>query len=125
MTTPLPPAPAAIPEKPKTLLEKDVEKRVCAYAKTLGFWHKKFLSPNARAVPDRIFKIRGLDFFFIEFKRPGKAEKFPADEHERAQLREHERIRKAGGRVWLVDDVESGKRLLDDIKERAGRMSQC
>ncbi len=122
--TDLPP-PTPMKEPSKKLLEKDVEAAVVRYAKSKGFWCKKFLSPNARAAPDRIFKLRGLNFFFIEFKRPGKAEKFPSDEHERAQLREHERIREAGGNVYVVDDIERGKILIDtvtrSILERASR----
>ncbi len=115
------PPPIPMKEPSKALLEKDVEAAVVRYAKSRGFWCKKFLSPNARAAPDRIFKVKGLNFFFIEFKRPGKAAKFPSDEHERAQLREHERIREAGGVVYLVDDIVQGKNLIDLILANANR----
>ena len=116
--TDLPP-PVPMKEPSNKLLEKDVEAAVVRYAKSKGFWCKKFLSPNARAAPDRIFKIQGFDFFFIEFKRPGKATKFPSDEHERAQLREHQRIREVGGVVHLVDTIEHGKRVIDLVFDRA------
>lgn len=115
----LPPAPAPVPEKKRVPLEADVESKSMRYAKSLGYWHRKFVSPKARAEPDRILKIRGYPFFFIEFKRPGKKRTFPCDEHERAQLRAHERIREAGGEVYVMDDVEETKALLREIKEKA------
>ena len=115
------PPPIPMKEPSNKLLEKDVEAAVVRYAKSKGFWCKKFLSPNARAAPDRIFKIKGLDFFFIEFKRPGKVVKFPSDEHERAQLREHKRIRDVDGNVYIVDDIDRGKSLIDDMLRRVRR----
>ena len=100
-------------ERVKKVLEKDVEKEVCDYAKSRGFWHRKFQSPNNRAAPDRIFKHPRCPVFFIEFKRPGKARTFPSGEHERAQAREHERILESGSAVYVIDTVAAGKQLID------------
>jgi len=47
------------------ILEKDIEKKVCNYAKNKGFLVFKFKSQ--RGVPDRIFIQSGI-IFFIEFK---------------------------------------------------------
>lgn len=105
--------------KEKTLLEKDVEKAVCDFARRQGFWVKKFASPNARGVPDRVFKILGLDAFFIEFKRPGGAVKFPSNARERLQLREHKRIQEQGGLVLVIDNIEAGKDVLLQLKHNA------
>jgi hypothetical protein len=43
---------------------------------------------------------------WIEVKAPGKGATFPANAHERAQFREHERMRKMGQRVEVVDCYE-------------------
>jgi hypothetical protein len=115
----LPPEPVPFQKKEKLPLEKDIERAVVAYARCHGFWCRKFLSPNARAAPDRIFGYPGVNFFFIEFKRPGKAQNFPATEHERTQLREHDRIRDVGGLVWVVDTVDEGIRVLDVMRVTA------
>ena len=37
------------------MLEKDIEKAVCDYAKSKGVLTYKFSSPNHVGVPDRIF----------------------------------------------------------------------
>lgn len=113
------PPPAAMPDAKRPLLEKDVEKAVVDFARRQGFWSRKFVSPQNRGAPDRIFKILGADVFFIEFKRPGKAAKFPSDGHEHRQKREHDRIREQGGEVHVIDDVKTGKALLRVIQARA------
>ena len=116
------PLPAPFPEKKKgekVLLEKDVESAVCTFARREGFWCKKFASPNARGVPDRIFKISGAPFIFIEFKRPGGAVKFPSNARERLQLREHKRIQEQGGLVLVIDNIEAGKDVLLQLKHNA------
>jgi hypothetical protein len=87
-------------------LEKDIEKRVCDYAKSLGILVYKFTSPARRSVPDRMFIMpAGKGVFFIEFKRAG--EKPTA-----AQAVEIEKIQKQGTPVYVVDDVETGKRVV-------------
>lgn len=88
------------------MLERDIEKRVCDYAKSKGFLVYKFTSPNRAAVPDRMFVTPSGVVFFVEFKAPGKK---PTP----AQKREHERLENQGMRVWVVDDVEQGKKIVD------------
>ncbi len=87
--------------------EAYIEKRVCDFARKLGWLVYKFVSPNNRAVPDRMF-MRGNRAFFIEFKRSGAA---PT----KLQLREHEKIRSAGFEVRVIDSVESGLTLFREI----------
>ena len=87
--------------------EADIEQRVCYYAKTrYGMLTDKFTSPNRRSVPDRLFCLCGGRTFFIEFKSPGK--KPTAQQH-----RDHERRRALGHHVYVVDDVETGKQIID------------
>lgn len=86
-------------------LEKDIEKRVCDYAKSLGMLCYKFTSPSRRSVPDRMFITKTGKVFFIEFKRRGEV---PTA----AQHVEIEKIRASRVQVYVVDDVEEGKKCL-------------
>ena len=53
-----------------TELEKDIERKAVAAAKARGWISYKFVSPQQRGVPDRIFFREGKTVL-IEFKRPG------------------------------------------------------
>lgn len=88
-----------------TMLEKDIEKKVCDYAREKGFLAYKFTSPQRAAVPDRLFIRNGM-VFFIEFKRGGQK---PTP----AQHREHMRLTEQGMRVYVIDNVDDGKALVD------------
>ena len=87
------------------MLEKVIEAKVCEYARSKGMMALKFNSMNRAAVPDRIFLYRGK-VFFVEFKREGC---LPTP----AQSREHARIEEQGIDVYVVDNVEQGKRVID------------
>lgn len=88
-------------------LEKDIEKKVSAYARTLGCLVYKFTSPSQRSVPDRLFIMPGgRGCFFIEFKRLG-LKPTPAQEVEIAKIRKH------GTAVFVVDIVEKGESIID------------
>lgn len=90
------------------MLEKQIEKKVCDYAKERGMLVYKFTSPNRAAVPDRLFICPDGRVFFIEFKREGQK---PTP----AQIREHDRL--AGHRVmvFVVDTVDSGRGVIDVV----------
>ncbi len=94
------------------MLEKQVEKKVCDYAKDVGMLVYKFTSPARTAVPDRMFIAPGGFVFFIEFKRPG----FAATP---AQKREHERLEAQGINVFVVDDPVKGRLIIDIMKGKA------
>lgn len=87
------------------MLEKQIEAKVCDYAKELGLGVYKFTSPARAAVPDRMFIYNGR-VFFIEFKRGGQK---PTE----AQAREHERLRQQKINVFVIDDVEKGKSTIN------------
>jgi len=95
----------------KPLLEKDIEKRVCKYAESKGLLQYKFTSPNRSSVPDRLFFTKKGTPFFIEFKRPGKTLTV-------AQKREAERLIARSINVFIVDDVEVGKLLIDSMENQ-------
>lgn len=90
----------------KNPLEKDIEKKVCDYAKSLGVLCYKFTSPARRSVPDRLFITPSGVVFFIEFKRKGQ-KLTPAQEVEISKLW------KQKVEVFVVDSVEEGKKLID------------
>jgi hypothetical protein len=92
------------------MYEKQIEQAVCAYASTKGLLVYKFASPNHLGVPDRVFLVPGGKVFFIEFKRRG-LEMTPM------QKREQTRIERMGSFVYVVDDVDRGKRLIDALIE--------
>lgn len=88
------------------MLEKQIEAKVCAYAKDRGLLVYKFTSPARAAVPDRLFICPDGRMFFCEFKREG--EKPTA-----AQDREHQRLRGHNVTVFVIDNVTEGKNMID------------
>jgi hypothetical protein len=89
-------------------LEKEVEKRVVEYARSLEMLCYKFTSPACRSVPDRMFITKHGVVFFIEFKRLGQ---LPS----KAQEVEIKKIRDRGVQVNVVDTVPKGKRIIDTM----------
>jgi hypothetical protein len=88
------------------MLEKQIEAKVCDYAKSKGVLAYKFTSPARSAVPDRLFIAPDGRVWFCEFKRTG--EKPTA-----AQDREHQRLRAQKVNVFVVDSVDAGKAMID------------
>lgn len=93
--------------KTNSPLEKVTERKVCEHAKQLGFYVAKFVSPQRVSVPDRILLYKGK-CFFIEFKRLGQK---PTP----AQAIEHQKLHAHGVKVFVVDNVEQGKTILNRI----------
>lgn len=87
--------------------ESAIEQAVCRHARQRGWLADKFTSPGRRAAPDRILLKEGRTFF-IEFKAPGKK---PTQLQEQA----HRRLLTAGFEVFVVDDIDTGKRLIDAL----------
>lgn len=94
------------------MLEAPIEKAVCEYAKSKGLLVYKFTSPQRAAVPDRLFILPGGRVFFCEFKATGKK---PTP----AQEREHIRLREQGSVIYVVDNVDDGKAMVDSELEWA------
>lgn len=87
-------------------LEKDIEAKVCQYARDRDLLVYKFTSPQRAAVPDRLFiRPDGL-VFFVEFKRGGKTAT-------PAQHREHQRLIGHCVPVYVVDSVVGGRLVID------------
>jgi hypothetical protein len=90
------------------MLEKHIEAKVCDYAKQRGLLVYKFTSPARAAVPDRLFILPSGRMFFCEFKREGQKPTPP-------QEREHHRLRQHGVSVWVIDNVDAGLRMIDEM----------
>lgn len=89
------------------MLERDIEKRVKDYARSKGWLAYKFTSPGHAFVPDGILISPKGVVLFIEFKQSGK-------KPTAGQLREHERLRNQNCLIYLVDNVEYGKEIIDE-----------
>jgi len=88
------------------MLEKQIEGKVCDYAKSKGVLAYKFTSPARAAVPDRMFISPDGRVWFCEFKR--ESQKPTA-----AQDREHTRLRQQKVNVFVIDNVAEGKTMID------------
>lgn len=86
-------------------LEKDIERKVCDFAKEYGMLVYKFNSEQHRSVPDRLFIPLNGRPFFVEFKRKNKR---PTE----AQAREIVRIRNHGVKCYVVDNIDEGRRII-------------
>jgi len=89
-------------------LEKEIEKKICDYAKSKGCYVRKFVSPNNRSVPDRIIIAPGGAVLFLEIKREGC-------KPTKAQLAEMELLAKVEARVAWCDNVLDGKLWVDAL----------
>ena len=96
---------------PKRPRERDIEKHLVQRVKALGGEVRKVQWIGRRGAPDRLvmcpnIRRRGDDCtIWVELKAPGvKAEVY--------QLREHERMRKMGQRVVVIDSIEGVEELL-------------
>jgi hypothetical protein len=90
------------------MLEKNIEAKVCGYARERGLLAYKFTSPAHAAVPDRLFVLPSGKMFFCEFKRE-KQKPTPPQEREHLRLRQHKVS------VFVIDNVDAGLRMVDEM----------
>lgn len=86
--------------------ESSIETRAKRYAKSIGYWVRKFKTPGKRSAPDDIFKHPYGEVLFLEFKARGK-------EPTELQLEEHAAMRAVGLTVYVVDNFVDAKAILD------------
>lgn len=86
--------------------EKIIQAKVVAYARKKKMLVMKFVSQNNRGVPDYIFLYNGF-VFFIEFKATGKKTRMSQDVKIKA-------MRDQGADVYVCDDIDTGKRIIDN-----------
>lgn len=98
---------AVIPKRrDKRPLEAEIEKPAVAYGRKTGWVMRKYTSPAHRSVPDRLCMHDFGTIVFIEFKRPG-------EDATALQKDEHRELRARGFIVYVIDNVEDAKRVLD------------
>lgn len=102
--------------------ESVIEKYLADKVKAAGGEVRKVVWVGRKNAPDRLvmLPVRAAAFrfaprhrtllpprvIFVEVKNPDTIKTFPANAHERAQAREHERMRKLGCRVEVVGTKE-------------------
>lgn len=115
----------------RKLRERDIEDRLVERVRELGGEVRKVAWIGRVGAPDRLVMLpeRGVVVdpeahgrylgpkyppatIWVELKAPGLAAKFPRNAHERTQHREHERMRRMGQRVELVDSFERIEEVL-------------
>ncbi len=96
----------------KRMLERDIQAHSIRYARSKGWWCRKFASPANRSVPDYILGRDGCTLF-VEFKRPGGV---VTD----AQKEEHKAMQAVGLAVHIVTSVEEFKALLARVETEMG-----
>lgn len=104
--------------------EAQIEAHLVKRVKALGGECVKIQFVGRRGAPDRLVMLprrlmqfndhfmQGPDTIWVELKNPETIKTFPANGHERAQHREHERMRALGQRVVVIGTLEQVDELL-------------
>jgi len=87
--------------------ESKIEEAVCKYAEDLGWRVRKYVTPGHKGAPDRIFMRKGV-VFWIEFKGPHGG-------LSALQEREIQRIKEDGFKVFVIDNIDEGKRVIQEM----------
>lgn len=90
--------------------EKVIEKRLNAEVKSLGGWSLKLLSTYVTGLPDRMVLLPGGVIFFAEIKSTGKK---PTP----VQRLVHDKIRRLGFTVYVIDSLEQLNKILNNLLE--------
>lgn len=88
------------------MLEREVEKYFVAQVKKAGGEQRKLRWIGRRGAPDRFVGLNGVHL--VELKRPGK-------DARQEQIREHNRLRKKGVKIWVIDTKEGVDSFLREI----------
>ena len=95
--------------------ESTIEKYLVKRVKELGGEVRKVAWVGRQGAPDRLVMLphcgrygrnSSIKTFWVELKNPETIKTFPANAHERAQAREHERMRKMGQHVVVLGAIE-------------------
>ncbi len=98
--------------------ERDIERHLVRRVKELGGEVRKVQWVGRASAPDRLVMLPYLGYkgvfasVWVELKNPKTILTFPADAHERAQAREHERMRKLGQHVRVIGTIDQVEELL-------------
>ena len=103
-------AAARRPSRREQMRENPVEQRLYEGCLRSGFMCLKFTSPARDGVPDRVV-VTPVGTVFVELKRPGERPR-------RNQRVMHDRMRRAGAEVYVIDSFEGADALVDQLRER-------
>lgn len=109
--------------------EAHVERHLVRRVKELGGEVRKVTWVGRQGAPDRLVMLPAAWFkkleapfgllgnfppqtVWVELKNPETIRTFPSNAHERAQKREHERMRALGQRVEVIGTIEQVEELL-------------
>ena len=95
----------------KNILESKIERTVAAYAKSKGYIAEKFSSRYKRGLPDHVFIIPGGECIWVEFKASGKKPTIK-------QTLVINKFINQGCLVFVIDNIEDGKNLIDKYLEK-------
>lgn len=100
------------------MLERQVEAALIKRVKELGGEVRKVQWIGRASAPDRLVMLPREAYIddahsciWVEVKNPNTIKTFPADARERAQAREHKRMRAMGQRVEVIGTLEQIERL--------------
>lgn len=109
----------------RKICERDIEAHLVKRVEELGGECRKVAWVGRQGAPDRLVMLPvvpgvfnrpgpgvGAHTFWVELKNPDTIRTFPANAHERAQHREHERMRVMGQRVVVIGTIEQVEELL-------------
>lgn len=101
--------------------EADIERHLVRRVKELGGEVRKVQWVGRASAPDRVVMLPPQHWdatgwrpstVWVELKNPKTIVTFPADARERAQVREHQRMRAMGQRVEVIGTIEQVEELL-------------
>ena len=105
--------------------ERDIERHLVKCVKQLGGEVRKVQWIGRVGAPDRLVMLPKMPYssraavvyhyprtIWVELKNPDTVKTFPANAHERAQYREHQRMRAMGQRVEVIGTIEQIEELL-------------
>ena len=89
--------------------EKKIEQKLRDEVKRRGGLALKFVSPGFVGVPDRIVLMPDGNVGFVEVKALGEVPRA-------IQVSVHKRLRRLGFKVFVLDNIESITRVIDEIE---------
>ena len=92
--------------------ESDIEDYLVRRVKAMGGEIRKVKWVGRRSAPDRLVLRPGAPSCWVEVKNPSTIKTFPADSREKAQAREHQRMRDMGQRVEVIGTLQQVDELL-------------
>ena len=88
------------------MIESDIEKTVCDYARKLGYFVFKLTFISFTGAPDRLFLKEGGVIIFAEFKRPKATPR-------KRQHFVHQILKQCGFPIYVLDNKAKAIEILD------------